>query len=84
VFFQVGNYLIGGCNLVVEGNVDSVLLRYFMFADSRRHLEDRTYPLTETSGRAAGNYQLHDSFRRVAIRHEKPGQQQQADEVDTR
>ena len=42
---QGGNDLLHGRFLVVEGDVDHVFLRHFMFDDPVRCREDRTYPL---------------------------------------
>jgi hypothetical protein len=67
---------------VVEGDIDSIFLSYFMLYDPLCCLEDRPYPLTKTSGGATGNIQLHDSLGGVNIRYRNTGDQQETDEVD--
>jgi hypothetical protein len=59
-----------------------MFLRYFVFNDSVRCLEDSTYPVTQPSGGATGDVQLHNFFRSVNSLHEKTGQQQEGNEGD--
>lgn len=53
-----------------------------MFDDPFRCREDRTYPLAQSSGGAAGNVQLHNSLRRINGLRKKTDQQQERDEGD--
>ena len=53
-----------------------------MFDDPVNGREDRTYPLAQSSGGAAGNVQLHNSLRRINGLRKKTDQQQERDEGD--